>query len=80
MFFEMFDMFHIYSKGDVQLLWNQFSELHEPQVFKSISKGTQILKCRDSKILKETSFLNKCVSLIPSFTTTMMVYGFVVIS
>ena len=44
MFFEMFDMFHIYSKGDVQLLWNQFSELHEPQVFKSISKGTQILK------------------------------------
>ena len=33
-------IFYIYScsclsKGDVQLLWNQFSELHEPQVFKS---------------------------------------------
>ena len=23
-------------KGDIQLLWNQFSELHEPQVFKSL--------------------------------------------
>ena len=29
-------LFFLSSKGDVQLLWNQFSELHEPQVSKAI--------------------------------------------
>ena len=51
-------IFYIYScsclsKGDVQLLWNQFSELHEPQVFKSLSRGTHLLDLGFHRLLQQ---------------------------